>query len=281
MIVLQLIQIEQTLLALPWVLTMALLAFKQGFLLTPLLIAKMVLATFFARIAGMSFNRFFDKELDLQNPRTKNRLLPAKKISAQFVFYFGVVALLLFLATCFLINSLCFSLSFVVAFLLILYPFTKRFTQYCHFVLGSIEFFAPLMAFVAISGFISFESLLLSSIVFLWVSGLDLLYAMQDISFDKVFSVYSMTAHLGARKARKLSLSLHSIAIFLMFAVGFLFKMHILYYLGSFLAAFFLFYQYRFIKATEQKITKSFFILNILMSVTYFVFTFGDVVLWK
>lgn len=281
LVVRKLLQLEQSLLALPWVLVAALLAVPNPAFLPLYLIVKMCLATMFARSAGMAFNRFFDKDTDLQNPRTQHRLIPSKQLSAQFVLFFGFFNLALFVTTCFLINTLVFLLSFVVAFLLLIYPLCKRFTIGCHFVLGLIEFFAPIMAYAAVTHTVRFEAIILGLIVFLWISGLDLLYAMQDIIFDRVFSIYSLSASMGARKVRRLAFCLHMGVFFGMVFLGYLMQLHSMYFIGTLLSAYFLFSQYRFIRATAERLPKAFFVRNIAMSLVFFFFTLAERVLWN
>jgi 4-hydroxybenzoate polyprenyltransferase len=277
---LQLLQIEQTFLALPWVLMGAILAvpIQQ---LSFFLILKLCLATLCARVCGMSLNRYIDKEIDAQNPRTENRLLPQRKVLPFFVLLLGLLGLALFLFVCFLINSLVFSLSFVVAALLIIYPFCKRFTTSCHFVLGAIEFFAPVLAFAAASSTIKAPAIILGIIVFLWISGVDLLYSIQDIAFDRLFSIYSMSAVMGAHKARTIALNLHFVTAFLILFLGFYLHLHLLYFIGAFIAICLLFSQYRVVKMTQEKLPKSFFTLNMAMSIILFFFTLGDILIWN
>ncbi|NGX31780.1 MAG: 4-hydroxybenzoate solanesyltransferase [Chlamydiae bacterium] len=281
LVIRRLLQLEQSLLALPWVLTAALLAVPSVAFLPVYLIVKMCLATMFARSAGMAFNRFFDKDTDLQNPRTKHRLIPSGQLSWQVVLIFGLFSLALFITTCFLINALVFFLSFVVAFLLVIYPLCKRFTTGCHFVLGLIEFFAPIMAFAAVTHTVRFEAIILGLIVFLWISGLDLLYAIQDIIFDRVFSIYSLSASMGARKVRRLAFCLHLGVLFGMVFLGYLMQLHSLYFIGVFLSMYFLFSQYRFIRATAERLPKTFFVRNIAMSMIFFFFTLAERMLWN
>jgi len=174
----------------------------------------------FARSAAMAFNRFLDRDIDQKNPRTAFREIPAGIIKPKAAFFFAIVSSLLFIATTWLINSVCFYLSPVVLAIVLGYSFTKRFTAMCHFVLGFGLALAPIGAYLAVTGHFALTPLLYSGIVLLWVSGFDIIYALQDEDFDKSLNLKSIPATLGGRRALRLSLVLHILCAGTVFATA-------------------------------------------------------------
>jgi 4-hydroxybenzoate polyprenyltransferase len=175
-----------------------------------------ILCMVFARSAAMAFNRYLDRDIDAQNPRTAVREIPAGVISVDAARAFVVLSCVLFVITTWFINPLCFFLSPIALLIVLGYSYTKRFTYLCHFVLGLGLSLAPLGAYLAVTGKFALLPILYSLIVLLWVSGFDIIYALQDEEFDKSFELNSIPVQLGKVNALRLSNVLHIIAALLM-----------------------------------------------------------------
>ena len=163
-------------------------------------LALVILCMLFARSAAMAFNRYLDRSFDAKNPRTAIREIPAGIIKANSVLLFTIVNCLLFIACTFFINSLCFYLSPVALLIVLGYSYTKRFTPLCHLVLGLGLSLAPIGAYLAVTGQFSSLPILFSLSVIFWVSGFDIIYALQDEEFDKAQKLYSIPSWLGKQK---------------------------------------------------------------------------------
>ena len=219
---LSLIKFSHTVFALPFALVGFFLAnFQTG--QTPSLrtFAGVFGCMVFARSAAMAFNRYLDRDIDAQNPRTAVREIPAGIVSASEALRYVIVNSIMFIAcTLFLLNELCFYLSPVALAVVLGYSYTKRFTWLCHFILGLGLSLAPIGAYLAVTGRFDGLPLLYSAVVLLWVSGFDIIYALQDDDFDKSLNLNSIPVFLGRRGALNLSNLLHlGAAAILVFAV--------------------------------------------------------------
>ncbi|MCB0704178.1 MAG: putative 4-hydroxybenzoate polyprenyltransferase [Saprospiraceae bacterium] len=214
---LSLIKFSHTVFALPF----ALVGFTLGVLKTGSfngqVLLLVLLCMIFARSAAMAFNRYLDRNIDQANPRTANREIPAGVISPKNALLFVIINCLLFIATTWFINLLCFYLSPVSLIVVLGYSFTKRFTFLCHFVLGLGLSLAPIGAYLAMGGGFDLIPILFSALVFVWVSGFDIIYALQDEEFDKSNALYSVPATIGKKSALRVSEGLHLICIVLLF----------------------------------------------------------------
>src|ERR1700712_2362262 len=176
----------------------------------------MVLCMVFARNSAMAFNRYLDRDIDAKNPRTKQRDVPAGRISPTSALTFVIVNCLLFIITTWFINRLCFYLSPVALLVVLGYSATKRFTALCHLVLGLGLSLAPIGAYLVVTGSFAPIPLFFSLSVLCWVSGFDIIYALQDEEFDRDENLHSIPAYLGKIKALRLSSILHVLsAIFI------------------------------------------------------------------
>ena len=160
-----------------------------------------ILCMVFARSAAMAFNRYLDRSFDAKNPRTAIREIPAGIISSESALRFVIINCLLFIATTFFINRLCFFLSPVALFVILFYSYTKRFTPLCHLVLGVGLSLAPIGAYLAVTGVFALLPILFSLAVIFWVSGFDIIYALQDVEFDRSQQLFSMPALAGQNKS--------------------------------------------------------------------------------
>ncbi len=220
---LSLVKFSHTVFALPFALLgffLATLKLDAG--ISWRLFLLVLLCMVFARSAAMAFNRYLDRDIDEQNPRTRQREIPSGIISARSALVFVVLNSLLFIVTTWFINPLCFILSPVALLIILGYSYTKRFTFLCHFVLGLGLSLAPIGAYLAAGGGFDLIPILYSAAVLLWVSGFDIIYALQDEDFDKSLELYSVPVVLGKRDALRLSSFLHVLCGFLILAASYL-----------------------------------------------------------
>src|SRR5688572_24862817 len=187
----------------------------------------------FARSAAMAFNRYLDRTYDAKNPRTAVREIPAGVISANSALLFTIISCILFMTTCFFINRICFYLSPVALAVVLGYSYTKRFTALCHLILGIGLSLAPIGAYLAVTGSFALLPVLFSLAVICWVSGFDIIYALQDEEFDKSQQLYSMPAWLGKKKALRVSGVLHVLSAAAVITAGRYGTFGWLYWIGA------------------------------------------------
>ena len=173
-----------------------------------------------ARSAAMAFNRWLDRHFDARNPRTAIREIPRGIIAPHSALRFVIICCVLFTTTCWFINPICFFLSPVALFVVLFYSYTKRFTPLCHLVLGIGLSLAPIGAFLAVTGRFEILPILFSAAVVCWVSGFDIIYAMQDVDFDKSEKLFSIPVALGKKKALIISSFLHILSTVFVFGAG-------------------------------------------------------------
>jgi len=228
----------------------------------------------FARNAAMSFNRVTDRFIDKRNPRTANREIPSGKIHPRNAFIFSMLNALLFVATTFFINKLVFYLSPLALLVVLGYSYTKRYTMFCHFILGLGLSLAPIGAYLSVTGSWALIPIIFSIIVLLWVSGFDILYSIQDEEFDKEESLKSIPAILGWRRARIISGILHAGVIVLTLKVGYLIDTGLYYWIAAAIFIALLVMQHLVVKKnSEKRINFAFATLNGLASLLYAIFT--------
>jgi 4-hydroxybenzoate polyprenyltransferase len=236
-----------------------------------------ILCMVFARSAAMAFNRYVDRKIDKKNPRTAVREIPAGIIEAKKALSFTILMSLLFIFSAFLINSLCFALSPVALAVVLGYSFTKRFTSLCHLVLGLGLSLAPIGAYLSVTAQFSFIPLLFSSLVLCWVSGFDIIYALQDDEFDKGEGLYSIPASLGRKNALLLSRFLHLIVIAILVTILFFGDFGMWYKAGVLVFSGLLFYQHTLVKPDDlRKVNLAFFTANGIGSVLFAIFVITD-----
>nr|MBC7613163.1 UbiA family prenyltransferase [Pseudopedobacter sp.] len=161
----------------------------------------MILCMVFARNAAMAFNRYLDRDIDAKNPRTKQRDIPAGRITAKNALLFTIINCFLFIGATWFINLLCFFLSPIALIVVLGYSITKRFTALCHLVLGLGLSLAPIGAYLVVTGEFALLPILFSLAVLCWVSGFDIIYALQDEDFDRVENLHSIPSYLGKKNA--------------------------------------------------------------------------------
>ncbi len=205
-----LVKFSHTVFAMPFALTGFFLATtRQPDGWNGLKLALVVLCMVFARSAAMAFNRYLDRDIDAENPRTRIREIPAGLISPRAALAFVVINALAFIATTFFLNRLCFLLSPVALAVVLGYSYTKRFTWLCHAVLGLGLALAPVGAYLAVAGEFHLVPILYGAAVLLWTAGFDVIYALQDVAFDQSRKLYSLPASFGAEQALRISRWMH------------------------------------------------------------------------
>nr|WP_121273908.1 UbiA-like polyprenyltransferase [Pedobacter schmidteae] len=234
---------------------------------------KLVLVLFcmvFARNAAMAFNRYLDRNIDAKNPRTQMRDIPAGKVSAREALIFVIANCVLFMITTAFINSLCLYLSPVALFVVLFYSYTKRFTALCHLVLGLGLSLAPIGAYIAVTGVFNLVPILYSFAVLFWVSGFDIIYALQDEDFDKAEQLHSIPAALGIKNALNLSVGLHILSAACVILPIFYSTFSWIYYIGVAFFCFMLIYQHLLVKPTDiSKVNRAFATTNGIASVVF------------
>lgn len=240
----------------------------------------MILCMVFARNSAMAFNRYLDRQIDAENPRTVIRDIPAGKISAKGALLFTIINSLLFITATLFINPLCFYLSPVALAVVLGYSYTKRITPLCHLILGLGLALAPIGAYLVVTGEFALLPVFFSLAVLCWVSGFDIIYALQDEEFDRQKGLNSIPAWLGKKRALQVSSFLHFLTV-LFIALPLLFTPLSWFYIAGIL--FFivlLIYQHQLVKPDDlSKVNRAFFTTNGIASVVFAAFFFLDIYL--
>ncbi len=275
---LELIKFSHTVFALPFALMAAILAADGIPRLRTLL--WILVAMVGGRSGAMAANRLADHALDGLNPRTRDRALPTGLLRRGEVFIFTVASFALFLFAASRLNPLCLKLAPFAMAILILYPYTKRFTSLSHLILGLALALAPLGAWIAVTGAVAAAAAVLGLAVLFWVAGFDILYAMADIDFDRTAGLRSIPARFGPAGAMALSRVFHGLTILLLFLLTFLADLRFLYLTGVIVAAGLLLYEHLLvIRHGLKRLDAAFFAANGLLSIALFCFTLLDILL--
>ena len=271
---------EHSIFALPFALCGAMLA--AGGLPTAHQLVWIVVAMVAARSAAMAFNRLADASIDAANPRTSTRALPAGHLTPAFVVTFIVVSCAIFVVAAAQLNRLALWLSPVALAVLLLYSYTKRFTRWSHLVLGFALGIAPSAAWIAVRGSLDPRILLLTAAVTFWVGGFDVLYACQDLDFDRQTGLHSIPGHLGILRALWVARAFHAIMLALLIALLWSFGLGKLAIVGVAVVAALLAYEHSLVSPDDlSKLNAAFFTMNGVISVLFFVFVAGDLLLRK
>jgi 4-hydroxybenzoate polyprenyltransferase len=231
-----------------------------------------------ARSAAMAFNRWLDAKYDALNPRTAIREIPAGIITSKNALLFTIGSAVLFMITCFFINTLCLILSPVALFVILFYSYTKRFTALCHLVLGVGLSLAPIGAYIAVTGHFDLLPVLFSFTVLFWVSGFDIIYALQDEAFDKEHQLHSIPAALGKANALRVSELLHILSAACVVYAGINGHFSWAYWAGVAVFIGMLIYQHSIVKPTDlRKVNLAFMTANGIASVVFAVFVLLDI----
>jgi 4-hydroxybenzoate polyprenyltransferase len=246
-------------------------------------ITRLILVIFcmvFARSAAMAFNRYLDRKFDALNPRTAIREIPKGVISPGNALFFTILSCALFITATYFINRICFFLSPIALAVVLGYSYTKRFTPLCHLILGLGLSLAPIGAYLAVTGKFHLLPVLFSLAVLFWVSGFDIIYALQDVEFDRSQKLYSIPAWLGKEKALRVSEFLHLASAIMVIFAGKLGSFGWLYWIGVMVFGACLIYQHSIVKPNDLKrVNLAFMTTNGIASVVFAVFVIADVIL--
>jgi 4-hydroxybenzoate polyprenyltransferase len=271
---LSLVKFSHTIFALPFACIGFTLALIEGYSFSLKLFLLVLLCMATARNAAMAFNRYIDRKFDALNPRTAVREIPAGIINPKNAMFFIIVNCLLFTISTYFINTICFFLSPVALFVVLFYSYTKRFTPLCHLVLGCGLALAPIGAYLAVTGLFAWLPLLFSFTVFCWVSGFDIIYALQDETFDREHKLNSIPVLLGTKGALRFSEILHVFAFIFVVTAGYIGHLNFLYWTGTAVFAGLLIYQHSIVKPNDlSRVNLAFGTTNGIASVVFACFT--------
>ena len=274
----KLIMIEQTLFALPFALLGVLFAGGGTFMTW----FWVIIALSAARTAGMSFNRVIDAEIDAKNPRTNDRPVPKGEVQPVVVWIMAGISSLLLIGASFMLNRLCFYLSFPVVLMLFTYSYLKRFSASSHFYLGLVEAAAPMVGYIAVTGEFTLVPFVLGLVIMTWIAGLDIVYAIQDVEFDVKENLHSMPVRLGKRRALVMSAACYLASISAMIYAGLLTHKNVPYWTAVVLVGIIFFYQQRLARSKNITLAiRNFFKANIYISPILFFGTLTDVFIGK
>ena len=277
-VTLEMIKWEHSVFALPFALAGAMLAaggWPPGRTLVWIIVAMVA-----ARSAAMAFNRLADAALDAANPRTASRALPTGALSRRFVVGFVILACALLVLAASQLNRLALMLSPAAIAVLLLYSYTKRFTRWSHLALGFALGMAPAAAWIAVRGSLDARILLLTAAVTLWVGGFDILYACQDYDFDLRAGLYSVPRAFGIARALAIARALHVLVLVLLGAVVLAFGLGTVAAAGVFVVALLLTYEHSLVTPSDlSRLDAAFFTMNGVISLVFFAFVAGDLLL--
>jgi 4-hydroxybenzoate polyprenyltransferase len=241
-----------------------------------------VVAMVSARSAAMTINRIADLRYDKQNPRTALRALATGALSTSFAWFFTIVAIAVFLIAAWQLNPLALKLAPLALFILFFYSFTKRFTNWSHLFLGFALGISPAAAWIAITGNLDFRMLILCGAVTLWVGGFDVLYACQDVDFDKNAGLFSVPKRFGIANALLIARLMHLGLVVLLCWLAFSFALPWPAWIGIIVVAGLLSYEHSLVKPNDlSKLDAAFFTMNGYISISFLFFWGAATALWK
>jgi len=269
---------EHSVFALPFALCGAMLAAGGVPSLRQLL--WIVVAMVAARSAAMSFNRLADASIDAANPRTRTRALPTGTLTEGFVRNFVILSSSAFILAAWELNRLAFLLSPVALAILLLYSYTKRWTRWSHLALGFALGVAPAAAWIAVRGSLDPRILLLTAAVTFWVAGFDVLYACQDLEFDRQAGLHSIPRYLGIGNALWVARVFHLLMLVLLAALIFVFGLGKFAVIGLIAVFLLLAYEHSLVSRDDlSKLNAAFFAMNGIIAVVFWVFLAADLLL--
>lgn len=231
-----------------------------------------------ARNAAMAFNRYLDRDIDALNPRTAVRDIPAGRITPEQALRFTIVNCLVFIVVCYFINWICLLLSPVALFVILFYSYTKRISPLCHLVLGLGLGLAPVGAYLAVAGAFHIVPVFYGLAVLTWVSGFDIIYALQDEAFDREHGLNSIPANLGGKNALRVSELLHVLSFAFVSLPMLYMPTGWPYYIGLAIYGGLLIYQHRLVSPSDlSKVDRAFMTTNGFASVIFAVFYLIDI----
>jgi len=277
-VTLEMIKWEHSVFMLPFALCGAMLAahgWPNGHTLVWIIIAMVA-----ARSAAMAFNRLADASIDAANPRTRTRALPSGTLTPAFVATFVVISCAVFVLAALQLNRLSLMLSPVALAVILLYSFSKRFTRWSHLILGFAMGIAPSAAWIAVRGSLDPRILLLTAAVTFWGGGFDVLYACQDYEFDRLSGLHSVPRYFGIAKSLWIARIFHLSMLALLISLVAVFGLGKLAIAGVVCVALLLAYEHSLVSPNDlSKLNAAFFAMNGVISVVFFVFLAGDLLL--
>jgi len=273
-----LVKISHTIFSIPFAMIGFFLAIRENVgNIDFIILFLVILCVFFARNAAMGFNRYIDREFDQKNPRTALREIPRAIISPRSALLFVILNSVLFIITTAFINPLCLILSPVALMVVLGYSFTKRFTYLSHVFLGLGLALAPIGAYLAVTGEFALLPLLFSFCVLFWVAGFDIIYALQDIEFDRNENLKSIPVTMGARNSLILSAFFHLVALIMLVLAGMTGPFDMLYWIGLVIFTVLITYQHLIVKPSDfSRVNLAFATLNGVASIVFAVFVITD-----
>lgn len=277
-IILEMIKFEHTVFALPFAIMSAFIASDGLPQLAKL--GWILVAMVGARSCAMAFNRLADAEIDSKNPRTSTRAIPAGLITKGAVWVFTFVSAGLLVCAAWRLNPLAFALSPVALAVIMGYSFTKRFTALSHLWLGLALSISPVGAWIAITGRFDWTPIVLCCVVLLWTAGFDIIYACQDVNFDRKHGLHSIPARIGIRWALWISSALHVVAVILLFIIPLLTELGLFYYIGVGIVVLIFIYEHAIVKPNDlSRVNLAFFTLNGMISLVLMALSIADILL--
>jgi len=270
----ELVMFEHSIFSLPFIFIAMVVAADGWFGFRLLLLG--VLAALSARNFAMGVNRYADRDIDAQNPRTASRPNVDGRLDAASILIFIALNAVLFVVVAYMINSLAFALSFPILLVLGSYSYFKRFSSLAHIILGISLGLAPIAGVVAVSGSIPLWSVLLSLGVIFWVAGFDLLYSLQDIDFDKEKNLHSIPSKYGAEATLFISALFHGLAVLFWLLFVWAAGLGFFAFVAAVGSAFVLYYEQTLVRRDFTKIDRAFFTVNGYLGIAFFMLIILD-----
>ena len=274
----ELVKFEHTIFALPFAIASVFIVYKGLPEIEKLF--WIIIALVAGRTAGMAFNRFFDLPFDKLNPRSQNWASVKGIVKPVEILTLAIISSLVLVYAAYQLNKLAFYLSPIAILLLVIYPLGKRFTNFVHLILGAVYFIIPIAVSVALLGKVEISAVFLGLAMAFWVAGFDILYALQDIEFDKKVGLHSIPSKFGIKKALIFARIFHFLTFIFLMLTGYFAELGIIYFVGVIILSVFLVYEHSLIKENDlSKINMAFFTINGYVSILYMFIVILDVYL--
>lgn len=271
----EMVMFSHTLFSLPFAL-MSVIWAAEGFPDSGTLFWILV-ALFAARNGANAVNRVIDSEIDSKNPRTAHRHIPKGIIKKKNAVFFTVILFFIFEIAAYMINPLCFYLSPAAILIFLLYSYTKRFTWLSHLILGIACGGAPVGGWIAITGKLSLTPFVIGAAVAFWIAGFDIIYATQDIDFDRNEGLFSIPAKFGLTNGLRIAGFFHMLSILILFILKLFIQTGFIYDIGIILCAILLLVEHRIVKPSKARIMNwASYHINQIISIVFFIFSFSD-----
>jgi 4-hydroxybenzoate polyprenyltransferase len=269
----RLVRFSHTIFALPFAASMGVVV-ARDYAVTFVQVGWILVALVSARCAAMAFNRIVDRSIDAQNPRTVDREIPRGTVSVKSAKGVLIGSIILFMSSAGMLGMHCLVLAPLVLGVLLGYSYTKRFTAWAHVVLGIALAAAPGGVWYALTGVVAWQPVWMMAGVLFWVAGFDILYALQDMEFDKKVGLFSIPSRWGARRSIQIARVCEALAVLCLLMFGYHAQLSVWYHFGVFVFAILVFSQFRYVHENDfRQIDQAFFVRNGLASVLFFLIT--------